>query len=151
MSNRVYGGQGQQPDGGQGQQPHGDSAAAFSVQPLTVSLFAWLKAEEQHQDWQPGGLVQLSLESGVKGPEKLLLGTWLPEGQRRGGGGLDHWRKASGQAAPNTQAPPSSSCSRAGSGSFEVMHGAVCLVFPAPKNRKQLEAQEGAALGRFPA
>ena len=31
----------------------------------------------------------------------------------------------------------------AGSGSFEVMHGAVCLVFPAPENRKQQRSPGG--------
>lgn len=31
----------------------------------------------------------------------------------------------------------------AGSGSFEVMHGTVCLVFPVPKNRKQQRSPGG--------
>lgn len=73
----------------------------------------------------------------------MFLGTWLPKGQRRDGGGLGHGSKVSGQAALLRRLLHPHLAAGAESGSFEVMHGAVCLVFPAPENRKQQRSPGG--------
>lgn len=51
--------------------------------------------------------------------------------------------KPRGRLLPSSRLLHPHRAAGAGSGSFEVMHGAVCLVFPAPENRKQQRSPGG--------
>lgn len=96
---------------------------------------------ESKSKWNPPGLMAQELsagpEHGIKGWEKLFLGSGFPRGRGEMEGGWSMGAKPLGRLLPSSRLLHPHLAASAGSGSFEVMHGAVCLVFPAPENRKQ--------------